>query len=88
VLAAAVAALGLAQVMDFMAAPGLADGRLVEVLAPFACPGPPIHAVATPERARAPSVRAVLDFAVGLFAPAASAASASSRASQRALTPR
>ncbi len=87
VLAAAVAALGLAQVMDFMAAPGLADGRLVEVLAPFACPGPPIHAVATPERARAPSVRAVLDFAVGLFAPAASAAPAS-RASPRALTPR
>lgn len=70
VLDAAVAGLGVAQVMDFMAAPALADGRLVEVLAGSSCPGPPIHVVATPERARAASVRAVIDFAVGLFASA------------------
>ncbi len=67
-LAAAIAGLGVAQVLDFMAAPALRDGRLVEVLARHACAGPPIHAVTTPERGRAAAVRAVVDHVAARFA--------------------
>jgi DNA-binding transcriptional LysR family regulator len=67
-LEAAIAGAGVAQVLDFMAAPALRDGRVVEVLSRYACAGPLIHAVTTPERARAPSVRAFVDFVAGRFA--------------------
>jgi DNA-binding transcriptional LysR family regulator len=67
-LDAAIAGLGVAQVLDFMAAAPLREGRLVEMLSHRACAGPPIHAVTTPERARAAGVRAVVDFVAGRFA--------------------
>lgn len=67
-LTAAIAGLGVAQLLDFMAAPALRDGRLVEVLARHACEGPAIHAVSTPERARSPAVRAVVELAATRFA--------------------
>ncbi|MCL4225842.1 MAG: LysR family transcriptional regulator [Myxococcales bacterium] len=67
-LDAALAGVGVAQVLDFMVAAALRDGQLVELLPRHACAGPPIHAVATPERARAASVRAVIDYAAALFA--------------------
>lgn len=60
-LAAALAGLGLAQVLDFMVGDHVADGRLIEVLGELAAVGPPIQALVTPERSRAPNVRAVLD---------------------------
>ena len=67
-LAAADAGLGLCQVLDFMVAPALRDGRLVEVLAEAAAPGPRIQAVTTPGRARSTNVRAVLPILVEAFA--------------------
>jgi DNA-binding transcriptional LysR family regulator len=65
---AAVAGLGVAQVLDFMVLPHLRDGRLAETLASYAAEGPPIHAVTAPDRARSPNVRAFLEFAAELFA--------------------
>lgn len=65
---AALAGLGVAQILDFMSAPHVREGRLVEVLAPFAPPGPPIHAVCLPRRRSVPKVRALLDFLLELFA--------------------
>ena len=59
-LTAAETGLGIAQLFDFMVAEQLERGLLIEVLAPWAAAGPPIHAVATPERAKAPAVRALL----------------------------
>jgi LysR family transcriptional regulator for bpeEF and oprC len=67
-LDAVIAGLGVAQVLDFMAAPALRDRRVVEVLSRHACAGPPIHAVTTPERGRAAAVRAVVDFVAARFA--------------------
>jgi LysR family transcriptional regulator for bpeEF and oprC len=67
-LSAAIAGLGVAQVLDFMAAAAIRDGRLVEVLSRHACAGPPIHAVTTPERGRAAAVRAVIEFVAARFA--------------------
>jgi DNA-binding transcriptional LysR family regulator len=67
-LSAAVAGVGVAQILDFMAAPALRDGRVVEVLSRYACAGPPIHAVTTPERGRAAAVRAVVDVVAARFA--------------------
>jgi DNA-binding transcriptional LysR family regulator len=57
---AAAAGLGLAQTLDFMVRDELRDGRLVRVLAEFESDGPRVHAVTTPERARAPNVQAVV----------------------------
>jgi LysR family transcriptional regulator, regulator for bpeEF and oprC len=62
---AALAGLGIVQVLDFMAAQHLAAGRLVEVFP--ATPGPTIRALCLPRRARAPRVRAVLDALVDAF---------------------
>lgn len=72
-LAAAVGGAGVAQLLDFMVDGPLRDGRLVEVLAPFSCAGPPIHAVATPERSRSPNVRAIVELAVAAFGGAGGA---------------
>lgn len=61
---AAVAGLGIAQVFDFMVAEHVAAGRLVEVLAERAAPGPPLHAIWRAGRQRVPRVRALLDVLV------------------------
>jgi DNA-binding transcriptional LysR family regulator len=66
-LDAAVAGLGVAQLLDFMVPVHLRDGRLVEVLATFAAPGPPIHAVTAPGR-RSANVRAIHELATAAFA--------------------
>ncbi|WP_437758576.1 LysR substrate-binding domain-containing protein [Sorangium sp. So ce1389] len=58
---AVVHAVGVAQVLDFMAAPLLEAGLLVEVLAPFATDGPPLHALTPARRASVPRVRVFLD---------------------------
>ncbi len=66
---AAIAGLGVVQPLDFMVTDALSDGRLVQILADFAVPGPPIHAVWLPGRERLPAVRAFLDLLVDAFAP-------------------
>lgn len=66
-LAAAIAGAGVAQLLDFMVADALRDGRLVEVLAPFACAGPTIHAVTAADRRKSPNIRAVVEHAAATF---------------------
>ncbi len=66
-LEAAAAGFGVAQVLDFMLPEHLSRGRLVEVLAPWAAPGPELHVLATRERSRAPAVRALLDHLAGVL---------------------
>lgn len=70
-LQAAAAGLGVAQVLDFMTAPLLRDGRVVELLAEHAAPGAGVHAVCLPRRKNVPRVRAFLDFVSEVFEPAA-----------------
>jgi DNA-binding transcriptional LysR family regulator len=67
-LEAAAAGFGLCQVLDFMVGERLQDGRLVEVLARFSAAGPALHAVAAPERARTPNVKACFAFLANVFA--------------------
>ncbi len=67
-LDAALAGMGVAQVLDFMVGEHLRQGRLVEVCAAHAAPGPPIHALFARERSRSPNVRAVVAFLAELFA--------------------
>jgi DNA-binding transcriptional LysR family regulator len=69
-LTAAIAGLGVCQVLDFMTTDPLGDGRLVEVLATHAAEGPPVHALTAPERSRAANVRAVMAFLAETFARA------------------
>jgi len=57
---AALADVGIAQVLDFMVEDHLRDGRLVEMLADSAAPGPTVHAVHP--RRPLPRVRAFVDF--------------------------
>jgi len=57
-LDAALAGQGVVQVLDFMAHPWLAQGKLSELLSEHAADGPGVFAVTTPERQRSPSVRA------------------------------
>lgn len=57
-LEAAAAGVGLVQGLDVIAEEDLAAGRLVEVLPAWSVAGPPVQAVALPERARTPNVRA------------------------------
>jgi DNA-binding transcriptional LysR family regulator len=66
-LEAAVAGMGVCQVLDFMVGDQLAQGRLVEVLADWAAPGPPIHALSTRERSRAPAVKALVGHLTEVF---------------------
>lgn len=66
-LAAAVAGMGICQVLDFMIDGELREGRLVELLSGFAADGPPIHALCMPGKERAINVRALLDFLVEVF---------------------
>jgi DNA-binding transcriptional LysR family regulator len=65
-LGAVRASAGIAQLLDFMVADDLRDGRLVEVLAELGSEGPPIHAVTAPGR-RSANVRAIVDFASVAF---------------------
>lgn len=66
-LDAALAGLGIGQVLDFMVGSILRDGTAVEVLTGYAAPGPPIHALTSRERAGSASVRAVLQFLTETF---------------------
>lgn len=66
-LAATEAGQGICQVLDFMVAPGLRAGTVIEVLAASSAPGPAIHAVTTASRARTPNVRALLAYLVDAF---------------------
>lgn len=74
---AAIAGVGLVQVLDFMAAGAIARGDLIEVLGDHALPGPPIHALCLAERQSTPRIRAVLD-ALAAAARSASAERTSS----------
>ncbi|HEX2674339.1 MAG TPA: LysR family transcriptional regulator [Polyangiaceae bacterium] len=61
---AACAGIGLFQAHDYSVAKPLAAGRLVEVLADFSAPGPPIWLLMAPGRRVSPKVRAFVDFIV------------------------
>jgi LysR family transcriptional regulator for bpeEF and oprC len=66
-LEAASSGMGICQALDFMVGGAVREGRLVEVLQPFAASGPPIQALYAPGRQGTPNVRACLDFLVELF---------------------
>lgn len=72
-LDAAIAGMGIAQVFDFMVTDHLHAGRLVEVCAAHAAPGPPIHALFPRERSRSPNVKALVTFLAERFATSARA---------------
>lgn len=59
---AALAGLGIAQVLEFMVVEPLREGRLVAVLDEWSGAGPPIHALCKPGQRKLPKVRALLDF--------------------------
>ncbi len=67
-LDAALSGMGVAQVLDFMVVEHVRAGRLVELLAEFSPPGPPVCAVSAPERSKTPNVRAFVAFLTELFA--------------------
>jgi DNA-binding transcriptional LysR family regulator len=60
-LDAASEGLGIVQVLDFMVAPFLSSGRLIEVLAAHAARGPSLHVVTLGRRASVPRVRVFLE---------------------------
>jgi LysR family transcriptional regulator, regulator for bpeEF and oprC len=60
--------LGVSQTAAFAAAPYLASGRLVRVLADWSIPPVPIHVVYPPNRHLSAKTRAFVDWAVELFA--------------------
>ncbi|HJL16009.1 MAG TPA: LysR family transcriptional regulator [Sandaracinaceae bacterium LLY-WYZ-13_1] len=64
---AALAGLGVAQVVDFMVEAPLAEGRLIEVLEGHGTEGPPIHALFPPGRRRSRRVRAFLEHVGDVF---------------------
>jgi LysR family transcriptional regulator, regulator for bpeEF and oprC len=66
-LSSAIAGVGVAQVMDFMARGAIREGQLLEILARDAIAGPTIHAVTLPRRKSLPRVRAFLDFVTEVF---------------------
>jgi len=66
-LHAAIQGLGVAQVFDFMAAPHVAKGELVEVLRHQAAPGPAVHALTLPHQNRVRKNRAFIDFLADVF---------------------
>ncbi|MFV8749246.1 LysR substrate-binding domain-containing protein [Nannocystaceae bacterium ST9] len=61
---AALAGLGVCQVLEFMVVEPLREGRLVAVLDEWAAAGPPVHALCKPGQQNVPKVRALLDFLV------------------------
>jgi LysR family transcriptional regulator for bpeEF and oprC len=68
-LDAAAADAGIVQAHDYMAAAHLRAGRLVEVLRPWAAPGPDINALTLKGSRRTRRVRATLDFLQEALAP-------------------
>ncbi|HET7499789.1 MAG TPA: LysR family transcriptional regulator [Kofleriaceae bacterium] len=66
-LEAARSGLGICQVLNFMVDDLVRAGRLVELLASYAAPGPTIQALTAPDRSRSPNVRAVFAFLVEAF---------------------
>lgn len=66
-LDAALAGLGIAQVLDLMLGELVREGRLLELFPDHACEGPTIHGVTSPQRQRSANVRAFLDFATAVF---------------------
>ncbi|WP_394791236.1 LysR family transcriptional regulator [Rhodoferax sp.] len=67
-LAAALAGLGVSQMVTFMAAPHLADGTLVQVLPDWTVPPIPVYVVYPPNRHLSAKVRSFVDWAAELFA--------------------
>lgn len=66
-LDAAVAGLGVAQVLDFMVPTLVREGRLVEILSAHAAEGPDLTALAAPGRARSSGVRVLMEALVAGF---------------------
>ena len=66
-MAATLAGLGIAQLTTFMAAPHLADGRLVQLLPDWSIPSIPVYVVYPPNRHLSAKVRAFVDWAADLF---------------------
>ena len=66
-MAAALAGLGVSQMITFMAAPHLANGTLVQVLPEWAIPSIPIYVVYPPNRHLSAKVRSFVDWAADLF---------------------
>lgn len=71
---AAVAGLGITQVLSSIAAPALASRRLEAVLARYAAPGPSIYLVYPPHRQASPRLRALLGFLRSVFGKTVKAA--------------
>lgn len=69
-IAAVLAGLGVSQTARFAAAPYLASGELVEVLADWTHPSIPLHIVYPPNRHLSARLRAFVDWAAELFARA------------------
>jgi DNA-binding transcriptional LysR family regulator len=67
---AALSGLGLFQAHDYVVGEALAQGRLVEVLADFTAPGPPISLLLAPGKRSSAKVRAFVEFIVELLARA------------------
>jgi DNA-binding transcriptional LysR family regulator len=67
-IAAAVAGLGIIQVLDFAAVDEVRIGALVTVFRELACAGPPISLISPPEHAALPALRALSTFLSGKFA--------------------
>ena len=65
---AAIAGLGVCQILDFMAHDALREATLVEVLRASSTAGPNVHALATSGRAGSANVRASMKFLVEAFA--------------------
>jgi LysR family transcriptional regulator for bpeEF and oprC len=68
-LDASLAGMGICQVLDLMVEEHLREGRLVEVLAQHAAPGPEIHALYARDRARSANVRVTVSFLAEIFGP-------------------
>ena len=67
---AARAGLGITQAFGFLVDEAIARGELVEVLAPWSCEGPHIHALTHASARGLPRIRALLDHLVDVFADA------------------
>lgn len=65
---AAVAGLGVTQVLSSLAERAIARGELRPVLAEHAAPGPRIYVVYPPQRQASPRLRALIEFLRGVFA--------------------
>jgi DNA-binding transcriptional LysR family regulator len=64
---AAVAGVGVVQVLDFMVERHVRDGQLVELLPELAAAGPTIHAVRSARRRNVPRVNALVELVTHVF---------------------